>query len=240
MPASSGVTKPKTPPVMVMALAAIEALNERSGSSMRAIIKYMVATYECDSDHIRPFVKRFLVKSVVDGQLIQKKGQGANGSFKLAKKKVSPSKKPKTKQPKTENTEVPKTAKASAPKKLKTLDGEQPTKKPKLSADASSGKKRLSMTKTTATVIPKKASGKQKKASTGKKVTKLAVVSEIDPLHISTGEALLSPKKTPTKGKSTKKTGPIQPKTPKPKRTKIATAVAKVARAKKTAVTPLD
>ena len=77
-----------------MIKAAIAALKERNGSSRQAILKYIKANYkvgESASTHIKLALKR----AVVGGDLLQTKGTGASGSFKLAK--VVKSKKPAAK-----------------------------------------------------------------------------------------------------------------------------------------------
>lgn len=87
--ASSGVKKPKTkpnhPPTSEMVNNAIQNLKERSGSSLQAIKKYISANYKIDADKLSPFIKKYLKSAVTGGQLVQTKGKGASGSFKLSK-----------------------------------------------------------------------------------------------------------------------------------------------------------
>uniref|UniRef100_A0A1B0G787 H15 domain-containing protein n=1 Tax=Glossina morsitans morsitans TaxID=37546 RepID=A0A1B0G787_GLOMM len=64
--------------------AAIKNLKERGGSSLLAIKKYINGTYKCDSQKLAPFIKKYLKTSVASGKLIQTKGKGASGSFKLS------------------------------------------------------------------------------------------------------------------------------------------------------------
>ncbi|KAL9872307.1 uncharacterized protein ACN427_014274 [Glossina fuscipes fuscipes] len=64
--------------------AAIKNLKERGGSSLLAIKKYINGTYKCDSQKLAPFIKKYLKSSVASGKLIQTKGKGASGSFKLS------------------------------------------------------------------------------------------------------------------------------------------------------------
>uniref|UniRef100_A0A1A9ZPV1 H15 domain-containing protein n=1 Tax=Glossina pallidipes TaxID=7398 RepID=A0A1A9ZPV1_GLOPL len=59
-------------------------LVERGGSSLLAIKKYINGTYKCDSQKLAPFIKKYLKTSVASGKLIQTKGKGASGSFKLS------------------------------------------------------------------------------------------------------------------------------------------------------------
>ena len=76
---------------------AIKTLKERGGSSLQAIKKYIAANYKVDVEKLAPFIKKYLKSAVTAGTLIQTKGKGANGSFKLsaAKKAEKPAKKAK-------------------------------------------------------------------------------------------------------------------------------------------------
>lgn len=127
-------SKPKVPaahpPVLQMVNAAIAALKERRGSSLAAIKKYIAANYKVDIVRLAPFIRKYLKKGVLDGKLVQVKGSGASGSFRLSqaakkepKKKVV--KKPKAKKPtkpkkvKKPKAKKPKAKKAATPKKAK-------------------------------------------------------------------------------------------------------------------------
>ncbi|XP_064648783.1 histone H1-delta-like [Lineus longissimus] len=68
-----------------MIAAAIDALKERNGSSRQAIVKYIAANFSV-GDSADVHVKLALKRGVVAEQLVQVKGTGASGSFKLAKK----------------------------------------------------------------------------------------------------------------------------------------------------------
>lgn len=72
------------PPTKQMVDAAIKSLKERGGSSLPAIKKYIGATYKCDAQKLAPFIKKYLKSAVASGKLIQTKGKGASGSFKLS------------------------------------------------------------------------------------------------------------------------------------------------------------
>jgi hypothetical protein len=63
---------------------AIKSLKERGGSSLQAIKKYIAANYKVDSEKLSPFIKKYLKSAVASGELVQTKGKGASGSFKLA------------------------------------------------------------------------------------------------------------------------------------------------------------
>ncbi|XP_056647422.1 histone H1-III-like [Diorhabda sublineata] len=77
-------TKPSHPPTSEMVNNAIKGLKERGGSSLQAIKKYIAAIYKVDAEKVAPFIKKYLKASVVSGSLVQTKGKGASGSFKLA------------------------------------------------------------------------------------------------------------------------------------------------------------
>jgi hypothetical protein len=63
---------------------AIRSLKERGGSSLQAIKKYIAANYKVDSEKLSPFIKKYLKSAVASGELVQTKGKGASGSFRLA------------------------------------------------------------------------------------------------------------------------------------------------------------
>lgn len=76
--------KPTHPPTSEMVNNAVKSLKERGGSSLQAIKKYLANNYKIDSDKLSPFIKKYLKSAVTNGTLIQTKGKGASGSFKLA------------------------------------------------------------------------------------------------------------------------------------------------------------
>merc|ERR1712018_895388 len=78
-------TKPAHPPTSVMIVNAVTALKERNGSSLPAIKKYIAANYKADTVKLAPFIKKGLKNLVEKKVLIQTKGKGASGSFKVAK-----------------------------------------------------------------------------------------------------------------------------------------------------------
>jgi histone H1/5 len=110
---------PTHPPTAQMVNAAIKNLKERGGSSLQAIKKYIVATYKIDAEKLAPFIRKYLKKAVTDGKLVQTKGKGAAGSFKLAQAVAAPKEKKaasakKVKSPK--KTKSPKKVKVAAKK----------------------------------------------------------------------------------------------------------------------------
>lgn len=88
-----GEAKPKPkpprahPPMSEMVTNAIEKLKGgRHGSSLQAIKKYIGANYQCDvAGKLAPFLRKALRSGVEKGTLVQLKGTGASGSFKLVK-----------------------------------------------------------------------------------------------------------------------------------------------------------
>lgn len=131
---------PAHPSTAVMVVAAITELNEKKGSSLSAIKKYMSNNYKVDSSRLAPFIRKFLKAAVVKGSLVQTNGNGAMGHFKLP---VEVKKKPVVKKPsaaaaKKKVVKKPTTA-AVTPKKRKltakkaTTSTEPAAKKPKKS-----------------------------------------------------------------------------------------------------------
>jgi len=72
-----------------MVVNAIKCLNERGGSSLRAIKKYIAANYEVDTEQMSLFMKEYLKMAVAGRELVQPTGKGASGSFRLAAVPVS-------------------------------------------------------------------------------------------------------------------------------------------------------
>ncbi|XP_015124800.1 histone H1B [Diachasma alloeum] len=85
---SQKVKKPRAksthPKTAEMVNGAIKCLRERGGSSLHAIKKYISSVYKVNGEGHAPFIKRYLKTAVAGGILVQAKGKGAAGSFKLA------------------------------------------------------------------------------------------------------------------------------------------------------------
>jgi len=175
-PAKKAAAKPKKPvehpPVAQMVNTAISSLKERKGSSLAAIKKYVAANNKVDIDRLAPFIRKYLKKAVADGKLLQTKGTGASGSFKLAKPaKVEkpkaakkPAKKPAAKKPaakKSPKKAAKKPAAKKPAKKAKSPKKEKKAKKPK----AAKPKK----PKAKSAKSPKKAAKKPAKKAAAKK-----------------------------------------------------------------------
>jgi hypothetical protein len=158
---------------------AIKSLKERGGSSLQAIKKYIAANYKVDSEKLSPFIKKYLKTAVASGELVQTKGKGASGSFKLAAAKTEkaaapvPARGRAASAPKVKKQSAAKVKKAKSPKKaaVKTTEKKRaapvkakkapskakkvtkvPTKKPKAPRPKTAAKPKA----------PKKASPKKK------------------------------------------------------------------------------
>lgn len=152
-------TAPSHPPTQQMVDASIKSLKERGGSSLLAIKKYISATYKCDADKLAPFIKKYLKSSVVNGRIIQTKGKGASGSFKLSPAAI--------KEPKSKAAE-------KKPKVSKSTTGVAKKKKPlssgkKVPSDKKIVKKAVSAKKPTAAVADKKKAADKAKVKSAKK-----------------------------------------------------------------------
>ncbi|CAB4069243.1 H1_5 [Lepeophtheirus salmonis] len=98
----------KTPSSSTMVMTAIKALADRKGSSLMAIKKYISAHFKVDVVKRAPFICKAIRSAVEKGELVQTKGKGASGTFKLSvtsKSKV------------TKDVKKPKSPKKSAEKK---------------------------------------------------------------------------------------------------------------------------
>ena len=76
--------RPNHPPAAEMVNAAIVALKDKHGSSLQAIKKYISATYSVDADKQATFIRKYLKTAVAKKSIVQVKGSGASGSFRLA------------------------------------------------------------------------------------------------------------------------------------------------------------
>ncbi|BES89181.1 Histone H1 [Nesidiocoris tenuis] len=171
-PASGAAkAKPSHPTTAQMVTTAVSTLKERGGSSLQAIKKYIGATYKVDTDKLAPFIRKYIKSAVTSGKLVQTKGSGASGSFKLpgdeGKKKKPAAAKPKAKKP----AKVEKKKKKTTPVKAKAPKAAKKTKKPPTTPKAPKPKK--------ATAVKVKASAaKPKKASPAKKAAKKPATSK--------------------------------------------------------------
>ena len=134
------------PKYIDMIVAAITALKERTGSSRQAITKYVAANNKV-SDNAGVHIKMALKRGVAAGTLVQAKGTGASGSFKVAKKAAPPKKKPAAKKPAAKKPAAKKPAakkaakKSPAKKKPVAKKAKTPKKTPKKPAKKPAAKK---------------------------------------------------------------------------------------------------
>ena len=173
-------TKPVHPRTSEMVANAIKSLKERGGSSLQAIKKYIAANYKVDSEKLSPFIKKYLKTAVASGELVQTKGKGASGSFKLAATKTEKATVP-TAPARGRATSAPKAKKQSAVKVKK-------IKSPKKAVVKTAEKKRS---------VPAKA---KKTPSKAKKVTKVPTKKPKAP-RPKTAAKPKAPKKTSPKKK---------------------------------------
>ncbi|XP_036309019.1 histone H1.4-like [Pipistrellus kuhlii] len=151
-PAGAAKRKASGPPVSELITKAVAASKERSGVSLAALKKALAAAgYDVDKNNSR--IKLGLKSLVSKGTLLQTKGTGASGSFKLNKKAASGEAKPKAK-------------KAGAAKAKKAAGAAKKTKKP---AGAATPKKAAKKTPKKAKK-PAAAAGAKKAAKSPKKV----------------------------------------------------------------------
>ncbi|XP_021201719.3 histone H1.1, embryonic-like [Helicoverpa armigera] len=117
-------TKPeKKLTTKIMINQALMDLNSRKGVSLYAIKKYIQEKYNVDTEKLNFHMKKYLKKAVEEGKIVQMKGIGASGSFKLVpikEKKPKPKKmlkekekKPKDPEKKKKSKEMSKTADAA-------------------------------------------------------------------------------------------------------------------------------
>ncbi|XP_019621886.1 PREDICTED: histone H2B.6-like [Branchiostoma belcheri] len=166
------------PPTTAMITAAVEELKDRTGSSVPAIKKYIAANYKFDVEKKAHFIKRALKALVEKGTLVQVKGTGASGSFKInvaakkaaekAAKKAAkkPAKKPAAKKatkPKATKPKKPKAKKAATPKKTKKPAAKKTKKSPAKKPAAKKPTKKTPAKKTVKKAAPAKKATKPKK-----------------------------------------------------------------------------
>ncbi|XP_033097509.1 histone H1.1, embryonic-like [Anneissia japonica] len=156
----SAPKKPAAHPTYIdMITAAIGALKERNGSSRQAIAKYILANYKVDATSMKTHLRMALKRGVDNKKLVQPKGTGASGSFKLNQAAAKADAAAKAKKEKAKK-------KAAADKEKKAA--KKATKKPKKPA----AKKAKKPAAKKATKSPKKAKKSEKKASKPKKASK--------------------------------------------------------------------
>ncbi len=194
---SAAKAKKAGPSVGDLIVKAVSASKERSGVSLAALKKALAAGgYDVEKKNSR--VKLAIKSLVTKGTLVQVKGTGASGSFKLSKKQTETKKKPAKKVAPKVKKPAAKKPKSAAAKKPAAKKSPKKAKKPA----AAAAKK--------ATKSPKKA----KKPAAPKKAAK-------SPTKAKKPAAAKKPAKSPKKAKAAK------PKTAKPKAAKPKKAAPK-------------
>ncbi|XP_043257091.1 histone H1B-like [Colletes gigas] len=155
--------KSSHPPTSEMVTAAIKELKDRKGSSLQAIKKYISSTYKVDGEKFAPFIKKYLKSAVTAGTVVQTKGKGASGSFKLStgKPETSKTKKEIRSPRKVEPKKAQSVEKKTVAKKTAASVKKSPAKKP-------AEKKAVAVKKTAA----KAAATKAKAATEAKSMSK--------------------------------------------------------------------
>lgn len=188
--------RPKSthPPTSEMVTAAIKELKDRKGSSVQAIKKYIASTYKVDGEKFAPFIKRYLRAAVTSGAVVQTKGKGASGSFKLSTNKPAPKGKVKRVAPKP-TAETKKLPEKKVTKKAPVTKKAAETKK------TTAEKKPAPTKKTAKTAAAKKveAAAKQKAAAQTKNLSKTKKATKAPAAKTKT------PKPKTTKAAATKK-----------------------------------
>lgn len=162
--------KPSHPKTSDMVNNAIKNLKERGGSSLQAIKKYIAANYKVDSEKQAPFIKKYLKSAVTSGILVQTKGKGASGSFKLAVKQSASTAGDAGKgasKAKRSPKEKKTTAKSAAASKSKKSAASAAGKKASSSAAAAKTAKKASAVKKSPAKSKPSSPSKAKKAAKG-------------------------------------------------------------------------
>ena len=164
-------TKPVHPRTSEMVVNAIKSLKERGGSSLQAIKKYIAANYKVDSEKLSPFIKKYLKTAVASGELVQTKGKGASGSFKLAAAKterpaapIAPARGRAATGPKVKKQSAAKVKKAKAPKKVAVKSAEKKRAAPAKAKKSPSKAKKVSKVPTKKPKAPRPKTAAKPKA----------------------------------------------------------------------------
>ncbi|NXM84426.1 H110 protein, partial [Oenanthe oenanthe] len=179
----SKARKPAGPSVTELITKAVSASKERKGLSLAALKKALAAGgYDVEKNNSR--IKLGLKSLVSKGTLVQTKGTGASGSFRLSKKpgeakekapkkktSVVKAKKPAAKKPASAAKKPKKMVTAKSPKKAKKPAAKKVVKSPKKATKAAKPKKVAAAAKSPAkakVLKPKAAKPKAGKAKVAK------------------------------------------------------------------------
>ncbi|XP_016389452.1 histone H1.4 [Sinocyclocheilus rhinocerous] len=137
-------------------LKVLSSSKERGGVSLVALKKALAASgYDVERNNSR--IKLAVKRLVASGRLIQTKGTGASGSFKIGSKAATKPKKPKAKRAKRKTAKKPAGAKKSPKKRRRSL------RSPEKASETAAVKK------TTKPKRAKRRASKTSKAKTAKK-----------------------------------------------------------------------
>jgi histone H1/5 len=189
---------------------AVESLNAKGGSSLQAIKKYISETHKtADLERLAPFIRKYLKKAVETGTLVQTKGKGASGSFKLrvAAKPLKGEKKAKAPAAKNAKAASPKMAKAASPKNAKASPKEAKKVVKKTTVGAAAVKKSAPVSKAApAPVASSKAPAPKPTAKAPAKKTtpkplKIKIPTALKAKPVAKAKPMVSPKKAAPKKK---------------------------------------
>jgi hypothetical protein len=166
---------PEHPKYIDMVKAAIVATADKKGASRQSIVKYVLANFKV-SDNANVHIKLALKRGVADNVLVQPKGTGASGSFKLNKEAEAASKKAAAKKLKAAAKKVAVPAKKAAAKKTKKVS--TPAKKAAKSTPRKSPKK-VAAKKPAAKKVAAKKPAAKKPVVAAKAVAKKPVAKKV-------------------------------------------------------------
>ncbi|XP_059490899.1 histone H1-III-like [Neocloeon triangulifer] len=158
-------------------------------TTLQAIKKYIAATYKIDAEKLAPFIRKYLKSAVTAGKLVQTKGKGASGSFKLSAAAAAPKKEKavKPKKPAAEKkAKKPKSPKKTAVKKVTKPKKTVAEKKPAAAKKVVAAKKPKSPKKDKK---PKVAAAKPKTPKVKKVVAKKPAAKKAAPKKAATKKA---------------------------------------------------
>lgn len=181
-PAKKKVTKPKRvgPSTRELVVKAIAASKERSGMSLAALKKALIAGgYDVEKNNAR--IKNTIKTLVANEVLDRTKGTGASGSFRISKKADKKAKKaaarkaaPKVKKPAAKKTAAVKKPKTAAKKSTTPKKSPKKVKKPAVAKKPAKSPKKV-------TKSPKKATKSPKKVAKKPAVKKVALKKTVKP-----------------------------------------------------------
>ncbi|XP_043462961.1 histone H1B-like [Leptopilina heterotoma] len=150
--------KSSHPPSSEMVIAAVLNLKDRNGSTLQAIKKYITASYDVNMKTQARYITKYLKSAVESGVLIQTKGKGASGSFKLSEESKA----------KVKVQSGGKSKKATSPKSPKTVSEKRTSKITAKPRKAKSTGQTKTDKRTVKTKVPVAVESKSKKSAAKK------------------------------------------------------------------------